>query len=75
MAATSDNQLWECAACGLAAEWHPPEEGGYYPHCACRAGIVFVMYTDRCNRCGGSGKVQWVMGPEAQCPDCKGTGK
>lgn len=28
-------QLWECTGCGLTAEWHPIEEGGYYAHCSC----------------------------------------
>lgn len=44
----SPGQLWTCNGCGLVAEWHPAEEGGYYCHCDCqaryRAGMTFVGY-------------------------------
>lgn len=67
------NQIWECRACGLVAEWHPAAEGGYYAHCGHRDGLVFVMYTDRCNTCNGTGRVRNRFdNAERACPQCTG---
>lgn len=47
------NQIWECSGCGLVAEWHPWDEGGYYPHCDCsqRGSTLLWVGYEKCDRC------------------------
>lgn len=43
-------EIWVCAGCRLIAEWHAPEEGGYYSHCTCHqrgAHLEFVGTSDQ----------------------------